>query len=57
MNFRSKYERMEDRQRQKEIDDALRFLKLPRHSVWSHDKMNRPGPRRAGKWSRYGVKK
>lgn len=52
MSFLS--ERREDRQRQKEIDEALRFLKLPWHSVFSHDKINRPGKRRAGKWHRYG---
>lgn len=59
MNFPSKFERREDRQRQKEIDEALRFLKLPWHSVWSKDKINHPGPRRAGKWARgcvYGCK-
>lgn len=53
----SRSDRREDRQRQKEIDEALRFLKLPWHSVWSKDKINHPGPRRAGKWLRYGVKK
>lgn len=48
-----------DRRRQREIDVALRLLldKLPWHSVWSHDKINHPGTRRAGRWSRYGVRK
>lgn len=57
MSFLS--ERREDRQRQREIDEALRLLKLPWHSVFSHDKINHPGKRRAGKWQRYrnGVKK
>lgn len=45
-------ERKWDRQRRREIDEALRLLldKLPWHSVFSHDKMNHPGPRRAGRW-------
>lgn len=52
-------ERREDRRRQREIDEALRLLKLPWHSVFSHDKINHPGKRRAGKWQRYrnGVRK
>lgn len=55
--FRSEFR--EDRRRQREIDEALRLLldKLPWHSVWSKDKINHPGTRRAGRWSRYGVRK
>ena len=42
-----------DRQRRREIDDAIRLLldKLPWHSVWSKDKINHPGTRRAGRWA------
>lgn len=50
-------DRREDRQAYLESKDALRLLKLPWHSVYSHDKMNIPGTRRAGKWAKYGVKK
>ena len=50
-------DRKADRQAYLESVDALRLLKLPWRGVWSHDKMNRPGPRRAGKWLKYGVKK
>lgn len=53
MNFLSP-DRKENRQAYLESMDALRLLKLPRHSVFSHDKMNRPGKRRSGKWQKYG---
>ena len=53
--FRS--DRKADRESYLESKDALRLLKLPWHSVWSKDKINHPGTRRAGRWMKYGVKK
>lgn len=50
-------DRKENREAHMESVDALRLLKLPRHGLFSHDRINRPGKRRAGKWQKYGVKK
>jgi len=55
MNCRS--DRRENREAFLDGLEALRLLKLPRHGVYSHDKINRHGKRRAGKWQKYGVRK